>query len=319
MSQSIAAVSTNPAPRAGTGWLRTLRSHRYLYLMLVPGVLYYLLFQYYPMYGAIIAFKSFNIRKGILGSAWAGLEHFTYLFNLPSFWTVFRNTVEISLLRLTFGFPAPLIFALLLNEVRNTAFKRTVQTMVYLPHFISWIILGGILVNLLSVDYGLVNRLLKTLLGRAIPFLTDQRYFRATMVTSMVWKEYGWAAIIYLAALAGVDPQLYEAAIMDGCGRFRQVFSITLPSIVNTILVVLILRIGGLMDAGFEQIFVMYHPAVYRVADIIDTYVYRMGLTEGRFSLAAAAGLFKSVIGFALLLSANRAARRLSEGSVGVF
>lgn len=310
---------TSSGPASSRGTFAYIRSRRYLYLMLLPGVLYYVLFHYYPMYGALIAFKNFNIRKGIIGSPWAGLVHFDYLFNLPSFWNVLRNTFEISLFRLAFGFPTPIVFALILNEVRHTAYKRVIQTMVYLPHFISWVILGGILVNLLSADYGLVNHVIRSLGGSAVPFLTDQGVFRATMVFSMIWKEYGWAAIIYLAALAGVDPQLYEAALMDGCGRLRQVFAITLPSITTTIFVVLILRIGGLMDAGFEQIFVMYHPAVYRVADIIDTYVFRMGLNEGRFSMAAAAGLFKSAVSFTLLIGANRLSRRLSAGSAGVF
>ena len=287
--------------------------------MLLPGILYYIVFHYVPMYGAIIAFKDFSAAKGILGSPWAGLKHFVFLFSLDKFAQVFLNTVVISLYRLAFGFPAPILAAQLLHEVRSPAYKKTIQTVIYLPHFVSWVIMGGIVTNLLALDYGLVNIVIRELGGKPISFLTDAGYFRATLVFSMIWKEYGWTAIIYLAALAGVDPQLYEAALMDGAGRFRQMIHITLPCIAPTIMVVLILRIGGLMEAGFEQIFVMYHPAVYRVADIIDTYVYRIGLTEGRFSLAAAIGLFKSAVSFTLLVAANALSRRFSESGIGIY
>jgi len=287
--------------------------------MLLPGILYYVVFHYVPMYGAVIAFKDFSITRGILGSRWAGLKHFAYLFSLDKFGQVFSNTIVISLYRLAFGFPAPIIAALLLNEIRSSAYKRTIQTVIYLPHFVSWVIMGGIVVNLLAIDYGLVNLAIKALGGQPVPFLTDTGTFRSTLVFSMIWKEYGWTAILYLAALAGVDPQLYEAALMDGAGRWRQLVYVTLPSIAPTVMVVLILRIGGLMEAGFEQIFVMYHPGVFRVADIIDTYVYRVGLTEGRFSLAAAVGLFKSVISLTLLVTANALSRRFSESGTGVY
>lgn len=307
------------APRiAATPW-RPVWSHRYLYLMLLPGLLYYVIFHYVPMYGALIAFKDFSATRGILGSRWAGLKHFAYLFSLDKFGQVFANTIVISLYRLAFGFPTPIIAALLLNEIRGRAYKRTIQTVIYLPHFVSWVIMGGIIVNLLAIDYGLVNVAIKTLGGQPIPFLTDTGTFRTTLVFSMIWKEYGWTTILYLAAIAGVDPQLYEAALMDGAGRWRQLLHVTLPCIAPTVIVVLILRIGGLMEAGFEQVFVMYHPGVFRVADIIDTYVYRIGLTEGRFSLAAAVGLFKSAISLTLLVAANSLSRRYSESGTGVY
>jgi putative aldouronate transport system permease protein len=287
-----------------------------MYLLLVPGLLYYLVYHYWPMYGAIIAFKDFHIVRGIIQSPWVGLKHFEFIFGLEKFGQVFRNTLWISVLRLAFGFPVPIIMSILLNEVGKTSFKRTVQTVVFLPHFISWVIFGGMLVNLLSVDNGVVNNLLRALIGRPVRFLTDPQVFRSTLVWTMIWKSYGFATVIYLAALAGIDPQLYEAAIIDGANRFQRIFKITLPMIRGTIVVLLILRIGNLMEAGFEQIFIMYHPAVYGVADIIDTYVYRIGLTEGRFSMAAAVGLFRSVINFTLLVTANRIARSYGERGI---
>lgn len=290
--------------------------HRYLYLMLVPALLYYAVFHYVPMYGAVVAFKDFSITKGILGSDWAGLKHFNYLFSQDKFWQVIENTVLISLYRLTFGFPTPIIVALLLNEVRALLFKRTVQTVIYLPHFISWVILGGLMINLLSTDNGVVNNVIRALGGTPIGFMSDESYFRQTLVFSMIWKEFGWNTIIYMAALAGINPQLYEAAVIDGANRWQRLWHITLPMIRGTIILLLILRLGGLMEAGFEQIYVLYHPGVYNVADIIDTYVYRIGLTEGRFSLAAAVGLFKSLINFALLVIANRLARMMGEQGV---
>lgn len=231
---------------------------------------------------------------------------------LAGFW----NTIIISLYRLVFGFPLPLIIAILLNEARKIMFKRMVQTIIYLPHFISWVIMGGLLISLLSTDQGAVNNAVRSISGEPIGFLTDERMFRSTLVGSMIWKEFGWNTIIYMAALAGLNPQLYETAVMDGANRWRRIWHITLPGIRSTIIILFILRIGSLMEAGFEQIFVLYHPGVYRVADIIDTYVYRIGLTEGRYSLAAAVGLFKSAINFTLLIVANWLSRALGEQGV---
>jgi len=297
--------------------IRRVLRYRNLYLMLLPAIAYYIIFHYYPMYGATIAFKQFSIIKGINGSPWVGLKHFETLLQLDKFWEVFWNTIVISLYRLLFGFPLPLFVALLLNEVRKMAFKRTVQTIIYLPHFISWVIMGGLLINLLSTDSGIVNQVIRSLGGSSIGFLSDESYFRSTLVGSMIWKEFGWNTIIYMAALAGVNPSLYEAAWMDGANRMQRIWHVTLPSIRTTIIILLILRIGGLMEAGFEQIFVLYHSGVYRVADIIDTYVYRTGLADGKFSLAAALGLFKSIINFVLLIIANQLARM--KGDQGIF
>jgi putative aldouronate transport system permease protein len=268
------------------------------------------------MYGATIAFKRFNPMVGIIGSPWAGLDHFKQLFSLDKFYSVFWNTVRISFIRIIFGFPFPLIVSLMLNEIKKSRIKRTIQTAIYIPHFISWVVLGGILVNLLSADAGIVNAFIKSLGFPAIAFLTNDKFFVPTLVVSMIWKTFGWNTIIYLAALAGVDPQLYEAATVDGAGRWRQLFHITLPAIQSTIIVILIMRIGSIMQAGFEQVFVLYHPAVYNVADIIDTYVYRMGLSEGRFELATAVGLFKSVVNFLMIVLANKLARMWGEEGV---
>lgn len=293
-----------------------IRVNRYLYLMLLPALIFYAVFHYYPMYGAIIAFKDFNITEGILGSPWVGTKHFMYLFELDKFWIVFWNTIVISFYRLIFGFPTPIIVALLLHEIVNRTFKRTVQTVIYLPHFISWVILGGLLVNLLSTDGGVVNKVIESLGGSPIGFLSDDSHFRSTLVWSMIWKEFGWNTIIYMAALASVNPQLYEAAVMDGANRWHRIWHITIPCIRSTIVILLLLRIGSMMEAGFEQIFVLYHTGVYSVSDIIDTYVYRIGLTEGRFSLASAVGLFKSAINFVLLIVANKLARMMGEQGV---
>ncbi|MNI19719.1 putative multiple-sugar transport system permease YteP [compost metagenome] len=268
------------------------------------------------MYGAVIAFKDYSITKGIIGSPWVGFKHFEYLFSLDKFWEVFWNTLVISVYRLLFGFPLPIMVALLLNEITRKLFKRFLQTVIYLPHFISWVILGGLLVNLLSMDGGVVNTLLQAFGVSSIPFLSDAEYFRGTLVGSMIWKEFGWNTIIYMAALAGVNPQLYEAAVIDGANRWKQTWAITIPSIRSTIIILLLLRIGSMMEAGFEQIFVLYHQSVYSVADIIDTYVYRIGLTEGRFSLAATVGLFKSIINFTLLIAANKMARMMGERGI---
>lgn len=293
--------------------MRHLWVHRYLYLMLLPGAVYYLLFHYVPMYGAVIAFKDFSIVKGILGSPWIGWSHFDEVFAQDKFWTVFINTVLISLYRLIFGFPTPIIVALLLNEVRRTVFKRFVQTVIYLPHFVSWVILGGILVSFLSLDYGVINAGITRLGLEPVPFLSGPEYFRSVLVGSMIWKEFGWNTIIYMAALAGINPHLYEASMMDGANRLQRIWYITLPCIKSTVIVLLILRLGGIMEAGFEQVFVLLNPNVTSVGDIIDTYVYRLGLEQGQFSLAAAVGLFKSVINLTLLVLANLLARSIGE------
>lgn len=296
--------------------LRYIWKHKYLYLMLVPAMVYYFIFCYVPMYGASIAFKDFNPMLGIMKSPWVGFEVFEDLFGLNKFYSVFWNTLRISMIRLVFGFPFPIIVALMLNELKDGKLKRGIQTSIYIPNFISWVVLGGILTNLLSMESGIVNTVIKALGFAPVGFLTDEKYFVSTMVVSMIWKTFGWNTIIYLAAMSGIDPQLYEAATVDGANRWHKLLHVTLPCIRSTIVIVLITRIGGLMQAGFEQIFVLYHPGVYGTADIIDTYVYRIGLQEGKFELAAAVGLFKSVVNFLLLVIANKAARMAGEEGI---
>ncbi len=304
------------AQGGGSGLASYVWKKKYLYLMLIPAIVYYIIFCYIPMYGVTIAFKDFNPMLGIWKSEWEGFDTFRQLFGMEKFYSVFWNTIRISLIRLVFGFPFPIIIALMLNELRNVRLKKTIQTAIYVPNFISWVVLGGILTSILSMDTGIVNQVIKALGLEPIGFLTDEKFFVPTMVVSMIWKTFGWNTIIYLAAMTGVDTQLYEAATVDGANRWQKLVHITLPCIRSVIVVVLITRIGSLMQAGFEQIFVLYHPGVYGTADIIDTYVYRMGLQEGKFELATAVGLFKSVINFILVVAANKVARMAGEEGI---
>ena len=286
-----------------------------LYLILLPGILYFIIFQYVPMYGAVIAFKDFKAFLGISGSPWVGFKNFVDFFNHPSFKTVLVNTVVISGYKILFGFPAPIILALMLNELRKERFKKVIQTVTYLPHFLSWVVIAGLAANMLSPSSGAINELLKAFGAQPVYFMAEPKYFRIILVITDIWKEIGWGSIIYLAALTGVDIQLYEAAIVDGAGKWRQLWSITLPSIVPTIIIMFILRVGGIMNAGFEQIFTMYSPNVYSVSDIIDTFVYRMGLESAKYSFATAVGLFKSVIAFVLVVLTNKLSKLVDDNN----
>jgi len=284
--------------------------------MLLPGVAYYVVFRYVPMYGMIIAFKDFSIMDGIVGSGWANpwYKHFEAFYRSPYFNQLMTNTLLISLYKLVWGTIPPILLALLLNECRIRWLKSIVQTLTYMPHFLSWVIIFGILMALFSQNGGLVNRLIVENGGESIPFLTSTETFRSMLVGSDVWQNLGWGAIIYLAAIAGIDPTLYEAARVDGASRPRMIWHITLPGIRNVIVLLLILKLGHVMDAGFDQIYILYNIQVYPVADILDTWVYRTGLQQLNFSLASAVGLFKSLIGMALVLAANQAAKRWGEG-----
>jgi putative aldouronate transport system permease protein len=263
------------------------------------------------MLGVIIAFKDFRFLDGIFGSPWAGLKWFNTLFSTTDFWVAFRNTIIISLYKLIVNFPAPIILALLLNEVFHSGFKRIVQTLVYFPHFVSWIVIGGILFSLFSSDSVILK-----FFGMSVSPMMDPGKFRGLLVLSDLWKEVGWGTIIYLAAIAGVNPELYDAGRIDGANRFQLVRHITLPSIVGTIVILLILRTGHILNVGFDQIFILYNPMVYSVADVLDTYVYRVGISLGRYSFATAAGLFQSVIGLVLLLITNRISKRLTGNGI---
>ena len=302
------------APAKRRSLLQTYYRHRYLFLLLAGALIWTIIFKYGPMYGVIIAFKKYRIFDGIWGSEWVGMANFIKLFNgTTEFGTVFRNTLLISLYRLFWGFPAPIILALLLNEVYQRHFKRVVQTISYLPHFLSWVVLGGVIRTILSPSTGVVNSIITGLGGEPIYFLANSNWFVTVLITTGVWQQVGWSSIIFLAAIAGIDPQLYEAAVVDGAGKLRQTWSITIPGIIPVIVILFILRVGDILDAGFDQIFNLYNPAVYEVADIIDTYVYRVGLVELNFSFSAAVGLFKNVIGLILVVIVNRIAKIFGE------
>lgn len=309
-----------PITRQKEQGLRLLRrriwAFRAFYLMLLPGILYYVIFRYVPMYGVIIAFKDFNMLEGIVGSSWADpwYKHFQTFFNSPYFSQLMINTTVISLYKLVFGMVPPIGMALLLNECRVRWFKTAVQTLTYMPHFLSWVIIYGILIALFSQNSGLVNRWLEDSGGSSIGFLTSVDYFRTILVGSEIWKDLGWGAIIYLAAMTAIDPTLYEAARVDGAGRIRMIWHITLPGIRNVIVLLLILKLGSIMDAGFDQIYILYNIQVYQVADILDTWVFRTGLQQLNFSLGAAVGLFKSLIGMVLVVSSNQLSKKWGEG-----
>jgi putative aldouronate transport system permease protein len=280
-----------------------------LYILLLPGIALTIVFKYVPMYGVLIAFQEYEIFDGFANSRFVGIEHFRKLLSDRYFYTVFLNSLSISLLKLIWIFPLPIILAILLNEVKNKYFARSVQTVIYLPHFLSWPIVYGIFYALLSRD-GPLNDLLVLVGLDRVTFFISPRFFRSVLVASDAWKGVGWSSIIYLAALTAIDKELYEAADIDGAGRFRKMRYITLPGILSTIMIMLVLRLGSLLSAGFEQIIIMYNPTVYDVADVIETYVYRTGLGQQNYSYAAAVGLFNSVISFILVVSSNMMARK---------
>jgi len=296
--------------------LININKYKYLYLLLLPGFIWYLIYKYLPMYGLIIAFKDYNFSKGIFGSPWVGLKHFKFLFSYPDFYRILKNTILLNVYELLFVFPASIILALLLNEIRNMFFKRTIQTVVYFPHFLSWVVFGGIVIQILSPTSGFVNQILELFGLEPIYFMAESQYFRPIVILSLILKEAGWGAIIYLAALSGIDPQQYEAATMDGATRFQKLIYVTLPGIRNTIILLFILQIGRMMDYGFEQIYILYNPMVYDVGDVLSTYIYRIGLQDARFSVATAIGFFQSFIGLILIWVANTIARRTSNVSI---
>ncbi|WP_256761826.1 sugar ABC transporter permease [Cohnella sp. WQ 127256] len=290
-------------------WRKTWPFH----LLLLPAIALVIVFQYVPLFGAVIAFQDFEPWLGIKGSPWVGLEHFRYLFTYPDGKQIIWNTLIISACKLIVNLIIPIFFALLLNEVRKMAFKRVVQTLVYLPHFLSWVILGGILIDILSTEGGIVNRVLNSFGIQSIFFLGDGEWFRFTVVLSDVWKEFGFSAIIFLATLVGINPALYEAAEIDGASRWQQIKSISVPLMLPIVIVVATLSLGRILDAGFDQILNLYNPLVYSHGDIIDTFVYREGLNNGQFSFGTAIGLFKSAIGFILIVISYRMAFKLAN------
>lgn len=273
-----------------------------LHLMILPCVILLFIFSYLPMAGITIAFQNFIPAKGLFGDQkWIGLENFRYLLNLPSVYQIVWNTVFISLMKIVLGMVVPILFAILINEVRNAALKKGIQTVIYLPHFLSWVVLGGILIDILSPSGGLVNLAIKAVGLEPIFFLGDNKWFPFTMVITETWKEFGYGTIIYLAAITGIDPNLYEAAHIDGANRLKQTLHITLPGLKMVIVLLMVLNLGNLLNAGFDQIFNLYSPAVYESGDIIDTFVYRIGLLDAQFGVATAVGLFKSLVSFVFI------------------
>lgn len=285
-----------------------------IFIMFLIPLIFYIIFKYGPMYGILIAFKDFRFTEGILGSPWIGLEHFEYLFAVPSFWQVLRNTLLISLYKLIFGFPAPIALAILINEVGHKYFKKTVQSISYLPHFLSWVILGGIFLQILSPSTGIINEIIKFFGFKPVYFLADPKWFRSVVVVTKIWQGLGWGTIVYLASLSAIDPNLYEAAEVDGANRFQKMFHITLPSLVPVITIMLILHIGKLITDDFTQILnLLVSPTVYEVGDVLQTFIYRTGLMNMQFSFAAAVGLFRNIVAFILVIGANTIARKTNE------
>ncbi|TNV69722.1 ABC transporter permease [Trichococcus shcherbakoviae] len=293
-----------------------IKQNKWLYILTIPGLLYFAIFKYAPMYGLIIAFKDYVPFLGIADSKWVGLENFQDFFTNPDFLRIFWNTLVIAFLNILFAFPAPIFLALLLNEVRLKVYQRTIQTFVYVPHFLSWTIVVSLWHILFNLDHGAITELVLSLTGREIDFLTDPAWFRPMIILQSVWKEMGWGTIIYLAALAGVDQEQYEAAIMDGAGRFRRVWHITLPAIRSTIIIMLIMKVGSILSTGFDQFYLMTNQLNRPVADVFDTYVYMMGITNGAYSYSTAVGLFKSIIGIILVFSTNRLAKKFGESGL---
>ncbi len=310
-----APVLNQRKSHAGGLWARIKRDKWY-YILLIPGLLYYVVFKYAPMWGTLYAFQNYSPARGFWGSEWVGLQHFQRFFTSPQFRSLLINTLAFAVLNLVFYFPFPIILALLLNELRGAFIKRTVQSVIYLPHFLSWVVVASITQQILTTEGGIINELRALLGGEKIPFLASERWLRTLVLFQIMWKEGGWGTIIFLAALTGVDPALYDAAVVDGAGHWRKLWHITLPGIRPTIVTLLILRMGNFLDTGFEQLFLMTNSMNRSVGDVFDTYVYRNGIINGQFSFATAVGLFKSAIGLMLVLTSNFLANKIGEEGI---
>lgn len=301
------------SPKKGSRLGKRLRNNLDIYLVVAIPLIVLLIYNYIPMAGIVIAFKDYRLSDGILGSKWVGMANFTRMFSNPKFFSVFYNTVIINVYTFIFQFPLPIILALLVNEMRNRFVKRSVQTLTYLPHFLSWVIISGIFVDVLSPSTGSVNMLLHTFGIPSIQFMGDERFFRGILVVAHAWKETGWSAVIYLASLTAIDPELYSAASMDGAGKWKQTLHITLPGIASTIVFIIIMRVSAILTSDTEQVLLFYNPMVYRVGDVIGTYVYREGVQNFSYSYSTAVGLFLSVISFVLVLIANKISRKYAD------
>lgn len=299
-----------------SSFFKSFSKYKGLYIMAIPGVLYFLIFRYIPLFGLIIAFKEDNIFKSIWETDFVGFKYFETFLKYPEFWKIFRNTIIIAIYDIIFTFPGPIITALLLNEIMSKHFKKTLQTILYLPHFLSWVIVGGIFMSALSPSSGIVNQFREAFGCEPIYFMAVPKYIRGILISSGIWKELGWSTIIYLAAIAGVDQSLYEAAYVDGAGKLRQTLDITIPGILSTIVVLLLLRIGNILTFGFDRTYIFMNGLNSEYIDIFDTYVYRVGLVNAQFAYTTAIGMFKSVISLVLLLSANKFSKKLTEKSL---
>lgn len=297
------------------GW-KGIRRNWDLYLLILPVIVYFAVFHYYPMYGVQIAFRNFIANRGILGSPWVGWRHFERFFNSFYFWRLIRNTLGIGVYELVVGFPIPIILALSINEVKNERFKRLVQNVTYAPHFLSTVVVVGMLFLFLNPNYGVINGAIQLFGGKKISFMTEPKFFKSIYVLSGVWQNMGWSSIIYLAALSGVDPELHDAAMVDGASQLQRIRHINLPAILPTIVTLLILNVGRVLSVGFEKVFLMQNSLNLESSDIIATHVYRTGLQGAQYSYSAAVGLFNSVVNFIMLVSVNRLARKMSETSL---
>lgn len=322
MKQEMVAPAGSPLANARRGkskfgyLIKDIVRDKWLYLMLLPGVLFFIIFKYVPMYGVIMAFQDYKPYLGFFDSPWVGLKHFERFFSEPQFGMLFKNTVILAIYNLLFFFPLPIILSLMMNELRHSKFKNFVQTLVYIPHFVSWVVVVGIFYILFTTENGILNEILYQITGKKIAFLLEAEWFRTMIVSQSIWKEVGWGTVIFLAALAGVDLQQYEAARIDGAGRLRQLWHITLPAIRSTIIILFILRLGNFMDSGFEHIYLMLTPTNREVGEVFDTYVYTIGMTQAQYSYSAAVGIFKSVIGLILVLGANWLAKKFGEEGI---
>jgi putative aldouronate transport system permease protein len=314
---ALATATAKPAaPRRRSPFVSSMRKHWDLYALLLPVILYFIIFHYIPMYGVQIAFKEFIATKGISGSPWVGFEHFERFFDGFYFWRLMCNTLGIGLYELVVGFPVPIILALLINEVKSKAFKKTVQTVTYAPHFLSTVVLVGMMLIFLSPNYGIINTIIEWFGGKQIAFLTEPGWFKTVYVFSGVWQQMGWSSIIYLAALTSIDPQLHEAAKVDGASRMQRICHINLPGILPTIVILLIMNVGSILAVGFEKVFLLQNELNLEASDIIATYTYRVGIQQAQYSFSAAVGLFNSVINFMLLVTVNFIARRAGGTSL---
>lgn len=315
MSKVAVAQVQKPVKSKGE-FVKYFKQHKWLYFMLLPGLLYFIIFRYIPMGGIIIAFQQYSPFQGILHSKWVGLTQFKLFFSGTDFWMLLINTLGISILSLIFYFPAPIILSLLLNEIKNQKYKKVVQTFIYIPHFISWVIVASLTYTLFNINDGIINQVINSIFGHTINILGLPQYFRGLIVGQSIWKETGYGTIIFLAALSGVDTQLYEAAKVDGAGRWRLMWHITLPAIKGTIIIMLILKVGAILNTGYEQIFLMRNALNVSTSEVFDTYIYLKGITNAQYSYSTASGLFKSVVGLVLVLGSNWLAKKSGESGI---